>query len=170
MLFRTDNRFVGTSRPKNKEWIYPIGREFWENAMESLKVRDYMTQHPITFEADMSISAALEKVIDSEHLGGPVVDDRRRVIGFLSEQDLLDKLVKVSYYCQDSYTVGDCMNRDVFSVSPDLPIIELADLMKVGKPKVYPVVDEDILVGLITRRAVLRALEKNLQCCFQHPV
>ena len=139
--------------------------------MESLKVRDYMTLHPVTFEVNMPLSAALEKVMDSEHFGGPVVNERGRVIGFLSEQDLLDKLVKVSYHCQDSHVVGDCMNKDVCFVSPELSIIELAGLMKVGKPKVYPVInDDEELVGLITRRSVLKALEKNIVNCFKHPV
>ncbi|MDW6003486.1 CBS domain-containing protein [Vibrio mangrovi] len=138
--------------------------------MESLKVRHYMTQHPVTFKADMPLSAALERVIQfNDFFSGPVVDDCGKVIGFLSEQDLLDKLVKVSYYCQDSHTVGDCMTRDVDTVGPELPIIELADYMRDGR-STYPVVDDDRLVGVINRRAVLKAIEKNLQSCFKHQV
>ncbi len=138
--------------------------------MQSQKVRDYMTKQPVTFTADMSLSAALEKVIKSEFLGGPVLDERRKVIGFLSEQDLLDKLVKVSYYCQDSYQVKDCMTTEVLSVDSDMPIIELAEKMIIGKPKAYPVIDEGKLVGLITRRAVLQAVDQSLRSCFEHQV
>lgn len=138
--------------------------------MESQKVKDYMTKQPITFSPQMSLSAALEKVIHSEHLGGPVIDERKRVIGFLSEQDLLDKLVKVSYYCQDSYVVRDCMSTQVLSVESNMPIIDLALQMTVNKPKVYPVIDEGKLVGLITRRTVLTAIDKSLKKCFQHPI
>ncbi|MBO0170469.1 CBS domain-containing protein, partial [Vibrio parahaemolyticus] len=86
-----------------------------------------------------------------------VIDDQERVIGFLSEQDLLEKLIKVSYHCQDTHIVSDCMYQEVLSVSPEMSIIELAEMMKVGKPKVYPVVDEGKLVGIITRRDVLQA-------------
>ncbi|WP_165310659.1 CBS domain-containing protein [Vibrio ziniensis] len=138
--------------------------------MDSLKVKDYMTVKAVTFTPDMSLSAALDKVMRSDHLGGPVIDDKERVIGFLSEQDLLDKLVKVSYFCQDTHIVSDCMHQEVLSVSPEMSVIELADLMKVGKPKVYPVVDNGKLVGIITRRDVLRAIGKNLANCFKHPV
>jgi len=138
--------------------------------MESLKVKDYMTQQAVTFKADMPLSLALEKVMKSVHMGGPVINEREEVIGFLSEQDLLDKLVKVSYFCQDTHLVGDCMHPDVLSVSPELPIIELADLMKVGKPKAYPVIDNKKLVGIITRTDVLRAIGKTLDDCFKHPV
>ncbi len=138
--------------------------------MDSLKVRDYMTVKAVTFTPEMPLSAALNKVIRSDHLGGPVIDEKERVIGFLSEQDLLDKLVKVSYFCQDTHIVSDCMHQEVLFVSPEMSIIELADMMKVGKPKVYPVVDNGKLVGIITRRDVLKAIGKNLESCFKHPV
>ena len=66
--------------------------------------------------------------------------------------------------------MSDCMHPDVISVGPDTSIIELADMMQVGKPKVYPVIDNGKLVGIITRRDVLRAVAKNLDDCFKHPV
>lgn len=62
------------------------------------------------------------------------------------------------------------MHKEVLSVAPETSIIELAAMMKVGKPKMYPVVSDGKLVGVITRRDVLRALSKTLTNCFQHPV
>lgn len=139
--------------------------------MDSIKVKDFMDQRPVTYTADMSLSAALDKLMTSKHLGGPVVNDKHEVIGFISEQDLLDRLIKVAYSCQDSYIVSDCMYRDVLTVSPDMGIIELAEMIKVGKPKIYPVVNEDKkLVGVISRRNVLNAIEQGLHACFKHPV
>ncbi len=139
--------------------------------MHSLKVKDYMTLQAVTFTKDMSLTAALNKVMQSLTLGGPVLDENKKVVGFLSEQDLLDNLVKASYHCQDSHTVQECMHDDVLSVSPEMSIIELADMMKVGKPKVYPVVDDrGKLVGIITRRDVLRAIGVTLNESFMHPV
>ncbi|HHC6641824.1 TPA: CBS domain-containing protein [Vibrio parahaemolyticus] len=139
--------------------------------MHSLKVKDYMTLQAVTFAKDMSLTAALNKVMQSVTLGGPVIDENEKVVGFLSEQDLLDKLVKASYHCQDTHTVQECMHEDVLSVSPEMSVIELADMMKVGKPKMYPVVDDrGKLVGIITRRDVLRAIGMTLNECFKHPV
>lgn len=138
--------------------------------MESYKVKDYMVRQPVTFTPEMSLTAALDKVINSEHLGGPVVDAKGEVIGFISEQDLLDKLIKVSYHCQDTHIVADCMYKDVLSVPSEMGIVELAEMMKVGKPKVYPVIDDGKLLGIITRRDVLKAIEDSLKACFKHPV
>ena len=62
------------------------------------------------------------------------------------------------------------MYPEVLSVTSETSIIELADMMRVGKPKVYPVIDSGRLVGIITRRDVLKAIGKNIDDCFQHPV
>ncbi|CAM4078938.1 MULTISPECIES: CBS domain-containing protein [Vibrio] len=138
--------------------------------MQPLKVKDYMDHQSVTFTPDMSLSVALKKVLNSAHLGGPVIDSNEQVVGFLSEQDLLDKLIKVSYHCQDTHIVSDCMYKEVLSVSPDTSIIALADMMKVGKPKVYPVIDNGKLVGIISRSDVLRAVGASIDACFKNPI
>lgn len=136
--------------------------------METLKVKDYMDHQAVKFSPEMSLSAALDKVMKSKHLGGPVVDADGKVIGFISEQDLLTNLMKVAYTSQETHIVSDCMYKEVLSVSPELGIFELAAMMKVGKPKVYPVVDNGKLLGIITRRDVLTAIGKALETSFKN--
>lgn len=138
--------------------------------MPSLKVRDYMRPRAVTFTVDMSLSTALDKVLNAINIGGPVVNDRNEVVGFLSEQDLLNRLIQVSYHCQDTHVVGDCMRTEPLTISPEMSVIELANMMQEGKPKVYPVVENKKLVGIISRREVLKAVSDNLDNCFKHPV
>ena len=138
--------------------------------MESLKVKDYMNSRPVTFEPKMSLTQALEKLLASKQIGGPVVDETHKVVGFLSEQDMIHKLLKVGYYCQDTHTVEECMRPDVLTVSPEDSIIELADVMAGQKPKIYPVVENGRLAGVITRRDVLTAISNQIVDCFKHPV
>ena len=138
--------------------------------MESLKVKDYMNVRPVTFEPKMSLSKALDKLLSSKQIGGPVIDESRKVVGFLSEQDMIHKLLKVGYYCQDTHTVEECMRAEVLTVSPEDSIIELADTMAGQKPKIYPVVENGHLAGVITRRDVLTAISNQIVDCFKHPV
>lgn len=138
--------------------------------MESLKVKDYMNTRPVTFDPKMSLSQALGKLLLSKQIGGPVVDEQRKVVGFLSEQDMIHKLLKVGYHCQDTHNVQDCMHAEVLTVTPEDSIIELADVMTGQKPKIYPVVDNGRLVGIITRRDVLTAISNQIVDCFKHPV
>jgi CBS domain-containing protein len=138
--------------------------------MESLKVKDYMNRRPVTFDKHMSLSVALDKLLTAKQIGGPVIDDQKRVVGFLSEQDMIHKLLKVGYHCQDTDNVDDCMRPDVLTVSPEDSIIELAEVMSGQKPKIYPVVNNGQLVGVITRRDVLTAISTQIGACFKHPV
>ena len=138
--------------------------------MDSVKVKAYMSAHPVTFTEKMSLTAALEKLIASNHTGGPVIDEHEKVIGFISEQDMIQAMLKVSYYCHDTYNVADCMKSDVLTVSPEDTIIAVAEQMIELKPKLYPVTIEDKLVGVISRRDVLRAISNAINDCFKHPV
>lgn len=138
--------------------------------MESIKVKDYMSSRPVTFTPKMSLSSALDKMLRTQQSGGPVVDEKNHVVGFLSEQDMIHKLLKVGYYCQDTHTVEDCMHREVLSVSPEDSIITLAEAMVPTKPKLYPVCEGSRLVGVISRRDILRAISTQIGDCFLHPV
>lgn len=139
--------------------------------MMSLLVRDYMNARPVVFSPDMSLTVALDKLLSSKQIGGPVVDGDHQVIGFLSEQDMIETLLKVGYYCQESHAVKDCMRQDVLTVTPDTSIIALAEKMTTQKPKIYPVISPDgNLVGVITRRDVLSAIATQIAQGFQHPV
>ena len=138
--------------------------------MESLKVKDYMNARPVTFTENMSLSAALDKLLTAKQIGGPVVNELKQVVGFISEQDMIHKLLKVGYHCQDSHSVSDCMRTDVLTVSGNDTIIVLAETMTGQKPKIYPVVDDGRLVGVITRRDVLTAISNQIGACFKHPL
>jgi CBS domain-containing protein len=138
--------------------------------MESLKIKDYMNIRPVTFTENMSLSAALDKLLTAKQIGGPVINEHKQVVGFISEQDMIHKLLKVGYHCQDSHTVSECMRVDVLTVSGDDTIIVLAETMTGQKPKIYPVVDDGRLVGVITRRDVLTAISNQIGACFKHPL
>ena len=60
------------------------------------------------------------------------------------------------------------MRKDAFTISPEMSVIELANMMQEGKPKVYPVVENKKLVGIISRREVLKAISDNLDKSFKH--
>lgn len=138
--------------------------------MESLKVKDYMNVRPVTFTESMSLSVALDKMLTSKQIGGPVINENKQVVGFMSEQDMIHKLLTVGYHCQDSHTVKECMRTDVLTVVSDSSIIVLAETMIGQKPKIYPVVDDGRLVGVITRRDVLTAISTQIGDCFKHPL
>ncbi len=136
--------------------------------MESLKVRDYMNSRPVTFKPGESITEAVDKLLAGNVTGAPVIDETGCLVGFLSEQDCLGTAIEASYHCETVALVSELMRKDVLSVKPDDSVFELAQTMRGLKPKVYPVLDDDKqLIGVITRKEVLRALAKQMKACFR---
>ncbi len=111
----------------------------------------------------MTLEAAVDRLTDVAQLGGPVVDTAHKVVGFLSEQDCLARMLLSSYHDEGLAYVRELMRKDVLTVHMDSGIIELAQLMLGLKPKIYPVVDDNgVLQGVISRTDVLRAIDQEL--------
>jgi len=53
-------------------------------------------------------------------------------------------------------------------VGPDTSILDLAEMMMGQKPKIYPVVEEGRLLGVISRHNVMQAIHAQLGTCFVH--
>lgn len=111
--------------------------------MQSIKVADYLNHRPVTFKQDMRVESAVEKLLQSGQSGGPVIDEARRVIGFLSEQDCLKKMLEATYQNESHSVVSDVMTKEPLCVKREDSIVQMADLMICNKPKVYPVVDDE---------------------------
>ncbi len=140
--------------------------------MESIKVSDYMNKRPVTFKEEMSLAEAVERFLNSHQMGGPVVNTARKVVGFLSEQDCLEKMLKSTYFGESHLKVKDLMHPEPLTVAMDHSVLELAQNMNTNKPKIYPVVDGDgTLVGTIGRSDVLKALDVHLLSMYEkgHP-
>jgi CBS domain-containing protein len=123
-----------------------------------------MDHYPVTFTAEMAIEEASSLFLKTKQIGGPVIDDSGKVIGFLSESDVLAKMLETIYYNEHVAEVADLMRTDVLTMKPHDTMIELGQVMLKNKPKVYPVVDDDgSLLGTICRSDVLHAIDKHLR-------
>jgi len=135
--------------------------------MESLQIKEYMNHYPVTFTKEMVIEEASLRFLKTKQIGGPVIDENHRLIGFLSESDVLAKMLDSIYHNEHTEDVEGLMRKDVLSVKPYDSIIELAQMMLKNKPKVYPVVDDDgNLLGTICRNDVLKAIDQHMKSSF----
>ncbi|MCW8091980.1 CBS domain-containing protein [Alteromonas sp. ASW11-130] len=139
--------------------------------MESLQVSDYMNTHPVKLGVEMPVAEAVEKLLQSGQTGGPVVDAKGKVVGFVSEQDCLQRMIESSYYREQVCRVKEVMTSPALTVKPYSSVLELAQMLLLSKPRIYPVVDDDsVLVGTINRAAVLRAIDLQLRSGYQKMV
>ncbi len=136
--------------------------------MESLQVSDYMNTHPVNIGLEMPVAEAVELLLESHQSGGPVVDRKGKVVGFLSEQDCIAKMIASCYYREQICRVSEIMKTPVISVKPYMSVLELAQKLLKEKPRVYPVVDDDgVLLGTINRTQVLKAIDMQLRSGYQ---
>lgn len=132
--------------------------------MESLQIKEYMNHYPVTFTANMAVEEASLRFLKTKQIGGPVIDENYKLIGFLSENDVLGKMLETIYYNEHIAKVSDLMSKEVLTVKPSDSIVELAQSMLSNKPKVYPVVDSGgNLLGTICRNDVLQAIDKQMR-------
>ncbi len=152
-----------------------------------MKVKDFMTRDVVVIEADSSLEEAARKLREHKISGAPVVE-KDNVVGILSEADLLKALeekeislntllpspldlielpIRVKLNLDDflkkmesvgKLRVKDIMSKSVITVSPEADISEAARLMRKRNINRLPVMEDNRLVGIITRADLLRAL------------
>lgn len=130
-------------------------------SLRAIKVRDYMAHSIITFRKDTSVLQAIKILIDNGISGAPVVDNLGNLIGMLSEKDCMKVALDASYHeSAGAGDVGDYMFPKVETVDADANILDIAERFLKEPFRRFPVIHDDRLVGQISRRDVLRALDR----------
>jgi predicted transcriptional regulator len=132
--------------------------------LRSVKVRDYMRDQLITFKPQTDLFEAINKLIDYRITGAPVVDDQGNLVGLLSEADCLRAILTLTYHEEEmGGIVGDYMVEEVHTIDHEADIIKVAEEFINNRRRLLPVVKNGKVVGQISRRDVLRAVEEFAQ-------
>ena len=140
--------------------------------------KEIMTTDVLKATPDQSIHDVVHKLLERSVSALPVVDDAGRLVGIISEGDLLrrvetgterkrswwlDMMVSNEERSRDflkshAVHVRDVMTRKVISVEEDTPASEIAGILEENRVKRVPVVRGDRLVGIVSRADIIRAL------------
>ncbi|ERI53462.1 CBS domain-containing protein [Pseudomonas sp. AOB-7] len=131
--------------------------------LKSIKVRDYMTRHLVTFRSDTDLFTAINRLLEHRISAAPVVDSQGHLIGLLSEGDCLRGILSGAYYEAIGGNVSAYMTAEVETISPEADIIELSERFLRGRRRRLPVVEDGHLIGQISRHDVLRAVKEFAQ-------
>lgn len=123
-------------------------------------VRDYMATKLITVAPETEILRAACMLTENKISGAPVVDQDGKLVGIITERDYLQVVLDAGYYQNYGGQVKNFMSKDVITVSPDESIMTIAKRFMDHAHRRYPVLENDQLVGQISRRDVLRVLEQ----------
>ena len=83
----------------------------------------------------------------------PVVDSEKKLLGIVSESDLLHCILQGSD--EQTLKARDMMNKEVVTVNEDTPLKDVIKTLEDNKLVRVPVVKDNVLVGIITRRDLL---------------
>ncbi|HMO30500.1 CBS domain-containing protein [Enterovirga sp.] len=146
-----------------------------------MKARDIMTTPIVSIRSDATVDQAIEIMLNRCFSGLPVVDDEGRLVGIVTEGDLLRRqelgtqpkhsrwlrlLISPGRLAEEfarsrGRQVADVMTPEVHSVSEDSTLEDIVELMLREGIKRVPVVVNGGPVGMVTRADILRALRRS---------
>lgn len=126
-------------------------------------VRDYMTRRVITLAPDTEIMKAMHVMDRHDIANAPVVDAQGRLVGILSDRDCIRGVLQGAYHAEFAGLVQDFMTSDVVTASPDESLVEATRHLIDLPYRLFPVLENGALVGVISRRDVIAALTREWQ-------
>lgn len=140
--------------------------------------KDVMTSPVLTVKPDDSVTQVARLLLDRHISAAPVVDDQGRLLGIVSEGDLMRRpesgterhpswwLTLISdpqdeardYLKSHGLHARDVMSRHMVTVAEDAPLQEIASILEKHRIKRVPVVRDGKVVGIVSRANLLQAL------------
>lgn len=156
--------------------IYAIAlRHAKQRVAPRIFVRDVMTRNVVKIKADAELNEVTNLLSEHRISGLPVVDERDRVIGVITEADVLSMAgLRKEHAFKDiirhilgeplsrpkeSRRLRDVMSSPAITTGPDADIREVALTLDEKRIKSLPVVDEQgMLIGVVSRADIVRAI------------
>jgi len=122
--------------------------------MKNITVADIMTRDVISVKPDTSLLDCA-KIFVQKRIGSLVVVDKKRLVGFISQRDILWALTKKSKKELSNIKVIDISRRKIATIKPTATLEEALKKMKHLKFRRLPVVHGSEIVGILTIRDIL---------------
>jgi CBS domain-containing protein len=143
-----------------------------------MRVRDIMVAPVITASPNASVKSVAETFVRHRISAVPVVDDKGKLLGMISEGDLLHRAeagtekqrpwwlrafvgpdtLANEYVKAHARKVSDVMTPQVITASPETPLHEVAALLEKHSVKRVPIVENGQLVGIVSRANLIQAV------------
>lgn len=106
----------------------------------------------------MPIREAVALLAGEKASAAPVIDDRAGLVGILTQKDCFRPMLNASYYQQWSGSVADYMSGGVRTLPDDFDLVSAAEEFLARSHRVYPVMRDSEVVGVLHRSDLLAAI------------
>ena len=135
--------------------------------MNKPTAKQYMTTDLITLEKDMNVYYAIGILLNNNISGAPVIDRNKKLIGILSEKDCLEVFAESSQtdialpsaISLGRGTVEQFMTKSISTIKADDDLYSVVDIFLKNNFRRLPVLQDEKLVGQISRRDILKAIK-----------
>src|SRR5947209_11738687 len=117
--------------------------------------RDIMTSKVCTIRPEATAQEAAQLLSQRRISGLPVVDEDGKIIGIVTEADIISKVDR------EGLLVADIMSHEVIFVDEETLVSEIAMLLTDRKIKRVPVVNDGKLVGIVSRADIVHAVAQG---------
>lgn len=124
-----------------------------------LTVSDIMTMQLVLFTPEQSIHDVMQAFIKYRISGGPVVDEKGKLIGVISEADCMKEISDSRYFNMPilDKSVGHFMTENVDTIESTLSVFDAAAKFSKSSRRRYPVLEKGRLVGQVSRKDIVIA-------------
>jgi CBS domain-containing protein len=116
-----------------------------------LSARDIMSTPVVTVWPSMTVTDLAKVLSDKRISGAPVVDHRGKIIGIVSEADILSRRLGED-------TVRAIMTTDVVAVGENESVQEISLLLSIKRINRVPVLRDGAVLGIVSRTDIVRAM------------
>ena len=131
--------------------------------IETKTAKQAMSGSLVTLHPEMDVLQALRILVEERISGAPVIDQIGNLVGMLTERDCMRIALDAGYHSEDGGRVERVMTRKVETADAHAPITEIAERFANRRFRRMPVVEQGRVIGVISRRDVLRCLEAAWQ-------
>jgi len=123
--------------------------------------KDIMTRDVITVNPTMTVKSLAMMLIKNQISGAPVADKAGKIVGVVSESDIVAKRGK---------DVKSIMSKKIISVGEQTPVEEIARMMTTHHIKRLPVMTDGKVVGIVSRADIVSAIALGKHVALHTPV
>ncbi len=117
-------------------------------------VADVMTREPITVKPSTNLLECAKKMV-RQRVGSILLVDKKRLVGFISQEDILWALIKKSKEDLSKITAIEISPKKLATIKPTATIQQAIEKMKTVKFERLPVIHNGELLGIITTKDIL---------------
>ena len=126
----------------------------------SNSIEQYMTTELVSFAPEDDILQSMRVLLEKQLSGAPVLDESETLVGILSMKDCMEIVYNTAYHQDWGGKVEQYMSREVETIEADINILTAAERFLHSHFRRFPVMSNGQLVGQISRRDILKALDE----------